>query len=330
MITVWLKFIICAAIIFFAGSKLTKYGDAIGEKTGLCRAWIGIVLLAAVTSLPELANGISAVVIARVPDLAVGDLLGACMMNVFTLALLDIFMWARKKESIFIKAKESNLLSALFGVLLLLMAALGLALSRSYFDFQILSISIYTIAIFATYFLAQKILFSHSQGEETSGEKNYAHLSNFQTYLGFLILALIVIACGSWLPMIGTEIVKVMGWGQTFVAVLFLALATTLPEMTVSISALRIGQVGMAVGNLIGSNVFNVSLLFIVDAFYRSGSIVAVVSSSMIYAALSAALLLAVVYFAMKKKMTNRVPALAMVILYLISLFFLFCSGVVI
>ena len=77
LIMVWLKFFLCALVIFLAGSKLTKYGDAIAHKTGLSHAWVGIVLLAIVTSLPELANGVSAVVIAKVPDLAMGDLLGA-------------------------------------------------------------------------------------------------------------------------------------------------------------------------------------------------------------------------------------------------------------
>ena len=110
MFLVWFKFIICAAVIVLAGSRLTKYGDIIAEKTGMCRAWIGLVLLASITSLPELSNGISAVAIAKIPDLAVGDLLGACMVNMFTLAMLDIFQWARGRKSIFLNPKESNIL----------------------------------------------------------------------------------------------------------------------------------------------------------------------------------------------------------------------------
>lgn len=329
MLMVWLKFIICAVIIFFAGSKLTKYGDAIAEKTGLCRAWIGLVLLAAVTSLPELANGISAAAIAKVPDLAVGDLLGACMINMFVLALLDIFLWARGHKSIFIKPKESNILSSLFGVGLLLFAAFSLALSQYFFDFQIFGISIYTIAIFVIYLLAQKSIYTHSKGEILEGRGNYKHISNFQTYFYFSLCALTVIAAGSWLPFIGNEIVSSMGWGKTFVAILFLGLATTLPEMTVSISALRLGAVGMSIGNLIGSNIFNLAVLFPVDIFYQPGSLLSAVSQNMIYAAISGALLLGIVHLSLKKQIGNRAPSLAILILYLLSLFFLFRAGVV-
>ena len=58
---VWIQFAVCLAIIVVAGTKLAKYGDLIAEKTGLGRVWIGVVLLATITSLPELTPGISSV-----------------------------------------------------------------------------------------------------------------------------------------------------------------------------------------------------------------------------------------------------------------------------
>jgi cation:H+ antiporter len=328
MILVWLKFIICAIVIFFAGSRLTKYGDAIAEKTGLCEVWLGIVLLAVVTSLPELANGISAVAVAGAPDLAVGDILGACMMNMFTLALLDLFFWMRGRPSIFIKPKEGNILTSLYGVRLLVFTAFALVLSRYLFDFSIFGISIYTMVIFAIYVMAQRFLYTHSRGEVKEGIGDYLHISSFQTYFYFFLSGVTVIAAGSWLPFIGSEIVSVMGWGKTFVAILFLALATTLPEMTVSISALRMGAVGMGIGNLVGSNIFNVAIIFIADVFYRPDSLLSDVSPNMIYAALFGALLMGMAYFALKKQITNRVLPLLMVLLYLFSLFFLFHAGI--
>ncbi|MBI5640521.1 MAG: sodium:calcium antiporter, partial [Nitrospirae bacterium] len=68
----WLAFIACTAVIVYSGTKLSKYGDIIAEKTGLGRTWIGVVLMASVTSLPELVTGISSVTYAGVPDIAVG------------------------------------------------------------------------------------------------------------------------------------------------------------------------------------------------------------------------------------------------------------------
>lgn len=76
MALVWIKFIFCTSIIVFAGYKLSIYGDVIAEKTGLGRTWIGIVLMAGVTSLPELITGVTSVTVTHAPDIAVGALVG--------------------------------------------------------------------------------------------------------------------------------------------------------------------------------------------------------------------------------------------------------------
>ncbi len=83
----WLEFSLCAALIAVAGTKLSRYGDIIADKTGLGGAWIGLVLMATVTSLPELVTGVSAVALADAPDIAVGNVLGACIIN------LTIFLY---------------------------------------------------------------------------------------------------------------------------------------------------------------------------------------------------------------------------------------------
>ena len=320
---VWIKFIVCSLVIFFAGHKVAKYGDMIAEKTGLCRAWLGLTLLVAVTSLPELANAVSATT-ANLPELAVGDILGACMINVLTLAMLDIILWFRGRKSIFIKSEKNNILSALFGMGLLSFVAFSLAVTRYFIDFQIFGVSGYTLAIVLIYLVIQKILYSQSQAEKTEEKKHYDQVSSFKTYLGFLLCALIVIIAGGWLPFIGAEIVEIMGWGRTFVAVLFLGFATTLPEATVSLSALRLGSVGMGIGNLLGSNIFNVAILFVADVFYQPGDLLTAVPVSMIFAALFGALLTFIVFLALEKRIKNRIPSLLIVFCYLLSLFLLF------
>ena len=75
---------LCLAVILFAGTKLARYGDAIAEKTGLGRIWIGMVLLAIVTTMPELVTSVSSVLLIEVsgPDLALGTLLGSCLFNI--------------------------------------------------------------------------------------------------------------------------------------------------------------------------------------------------------------------------------------------------------
>ena len=86
---IWLQFALCAAVILIAGSKLSRYGQAISHATGIESSWIGLALLASVTSLPELATGISAVTLAQAPDIAVGDVLGSCVFNLVLLAIVD-------------------------------------------------------------------------------------------------------------------------------------------------------------------------------------------------------------------------------------------------
>jgi cation:H+ antiporter len=73
----------------YVGVKLTVYGDAIADKTGLGGNWIGFLLIGIVTSVPELASGISAVTLAEAPDLAVGAIFGACIFNLSIIVILD-------------------------------------------------------------------------------------------------------------------------------------------------------------------------------------------------------------------------------------------------
>ena len=70
----WSGFLICVALIVVAGVKLCRYGDIIADKTGLGGTWIGLVMVATVTSLPELATGIASVTVAAAPDIAIGDI----------------------------------------------------------------------------------------------------------------------------------------------------------------------------------------------------------------------------------------------------------------
>ena len=91
LIEIWLQFLLCAALIGGAGYQLSRYGDAIAQRTGLSGSWIGVALLATVTSLPELATGISSVAVANAPNLAVGDALGSCVVNLVFLVVIDSF-----------------------------------------------------------------------------------------------------------------------------------------------------------------------------------------------------------------------------------------------
>ncbi|MBW1992062.1 MAG: hypothetical protein JRI59_08105 [Deltaproteobacteria bacterium] len=89
--SVWLQFFICLAVIAYSGTRLSKYGDVLAEKTGLGRSWLGLAGLAVVTSLPELITGSSAVLWVGAPDIAVGDVMGASLINLMIVMVTDLF-----------------------------------------------------------------------------------------------------------------------------------------------------------------------------------------------------------------------------------------------
>jgi len=117
MIT-WLEFLVVTGLILYSGSRLSRFGDMIAEKTGLSRLWLGMVLMAAVTSLPELVTGLNSVIVAGLPDIAAGDILGSYVFNLFLLSILDALS---KKVPLASRAHQGNVLTA--GIFLLLLAA---------------------------------------------------------------------------------------------------------------------------------------------------------------------------------------------------------------
>lgn len=115
---IWFQFLTCATLIGVAGYQLLRYGDVIAQRKSACRAvgW-GLALLATVTSLPELATGISSVTVAKALNLAVGDALGSCVVNLVFLVVIDAFFF--RKEALWPRAGQGHVLAAAFGVLML-------------------------------------------------------------------------------------------------------------------------------------------------------------------------------------------------------------------
>lgn len=272
MLGVWLQFLLCLGLIGFAGVKLTRYGDAIADKTGLGGSWIGLILIASVTSLPELATGVSAVGWAGVPDIALGDILGSCVFNLLILALIDAL---HRERSVYAQAAAGHVLSAGFGIVLIALAGASILLSGEGLQWRIAHVGAYTPLIVLVYAVAVRTVFryeSRQVREYAEAEPDrYPGLGLRQAWLRYLGAAVVVVITGVWLPFVAQDLANVMGWGQGFVGTLFVALATSVPELVVTLSALRIGALDMAVGNLLGSNLFNVLILAVDDLVYLDG-----------------------------------------------------------
>ena len=260
----------CAVIIFAAGKKLSYYGDLLAELTGLGKAWIGLILMAAVTSLPELMVGISASAIVQSADLAVGDILGSCAFNLGILSLMDAFL--PRERPLFGKASRSHALAAALGTILISIAGLGLVLEKDFVVLNFPGLSVLTLL--AGYLIAVRILFHFQKNNPSDPEipsESHQHLTLRQVSLRYALYAAVIIVSALFLPHFADQLSSATGLGKSFVGTLFLAGSTSLPEIAVSLAAVRMGSSDLAIGNLLGSNLFNVLILFLDDIFYSPG-----------------------------------------------------------
>jgi len=287
-------FIICSAFITFSGTQLSKYGNRLAELTGLSKAWIGLILMATVTSLPELITGLSSVIVVKAPDLAVGNIMGSCAFNLLILSVLD----AMVKKPITSMVKPSHLVAGSFSIILLAVAGAAMAMSDKIPD--LLWFSPFTVVLVIVYMLAMRGIFLHekSQPVEQIAEGKEAHSRPNELRQALAIYsmhALIVIAAALFLPWFGENIALKTGISDSFFGTLFLAITTSLPELVISISALRMGALDMAMGNLLGSNVFNIFILAINDLLYANGSLYSAMSDTHLLSVLASILMSAVV-----------------------------------
>lgn len=163
MAVLWVEFIVCSGIIVYCGTNLTRYGDVIAEKTGLGRAWIGLILMAGVTSLPELINGLSSVALAGVPDIAVGDVMGSCVFNLAILALVDLLILAiddifYKKGPLLADVSVSHALTGLTAILMTGIAIVAMTFGREKKTF--LRPGWAAVALFLSYLVNIYLLYS--------------------------------------------------------------------------------------------------------------------------------------------------------------------------
>ena len=292
---IWFKFVLCLAVILLAGTKLTRYGDAIAEKTGLGRIWIGLVLVAAVTSMPELVTGASSAALIGSADLALGTLLGTCCFNLVILAFLDIL---HKHTPVLSQASLRHISSVRWGILLAAIATIGIIFGERFSVLSLGWIGIPSIIILILYLMGIRRIFRYERDIQmplTKATTLRYKDSTVKVYAGFAVMAIVVIAAGIWVSFIGDEIAETTGWGTTFVGSLFLAITTSMPELVVGIAALRLGAVDMAVADILGANMLDIAYIALVDLAYGQKSLLGSASSSHLFTAAVVVLMSALV-----------------------------------
>jgi cation:H+ antiporter len=330
----WLKFAACMALIGMAGVRLSRYGDIIAEKSGLGAGVVGLLLLATVTSLPELVTGIGAVALADVPDIALGNIFGACVMNLAMIVVLDLLY---REQSIYTKAGQGHILSAAFGLFILGFVALNLVFAGYGATLVLGHVGLYSPVVLILYVAAVNVVFRYERRQRAEyvqeRAERYPGVTLHAALVRYAAAAAVVVVAALYLPFAAGDLAARMQWNQSFVGTLFVSLATTLPELTVTIGALRIGAVDLAVGNLLGSNLFNLAILAVDDLFYLPGPLLSAVSPIHLVSALSALMMSALAIAGLLYKPRDRIfgtvgwISLLMIWIYGTNALFLFYFG---
>jgi len=334
MFLIWLQFAVCVALITVAGYRLSIYGSVIAERTGMGNTFAGLVLLATVTSLPELITGISAVTLTNAPDIALGSLLGSCVFNLALLVMLD-FLY--RTESVYTRAHQGHVLSAGFGIVVIGFSGFSVLESNVGVLPTLGHVGAYTPVIFVSYLLAMRTVFRYERDHRAEfveeATQQLPAITLRQASTQYAVAAAVVIVAGAWLPNVGEQMAREMGWQQSFVGTLLIAMATSAPELVVTISALRLGALNMAIGNLLGSNLFNIAIIPIIDVLYLKGPILSDVSKVHAVSAMSAMIMTGIFIIGLFYRARTRLyqtvgwASLMLLTVYLINSYILFIHG---
>jgi len=281
---------VLAALVVFLSIKLAHYVDLIDKKTDLSGAFIGGVILAAVTSLPELFTSISAVLVVEEPNLVLGNILGSNIFNMTFLGVFLIFFVKRFHNSVIGK---SHLTAAVFTLIMfgLMYVAVNLGYDKNFFNISIFSIIIIVIYVLSIRFMA---------GDDASeGGEDNSSLTLKQITVRFIIMAILLVASSIAITYVTDKLATELNLGATLAGAIFLGVATSLPELTSCYALVKKGNFNACVGNVIGSGVFNFFILAIGGSVYQGES---QTKTLVLFGTLCTVLLITTLFLKIRKK----------------------------
>ncbi|HSR88677.1 MAG TPA: hypothetical protein VLL07_06955 [Pontiella sp.] len=275
-------FLAMAALVLLSGIRLSIYGDALGDRTGLGSALIGLVFLAAVTSLPELVVSLTSVIqntdLAKGADLATGNMLGSNVFNLLILALMAL-LFPRRFDPRKLESPHTD--TTVYGLIMLGIFAIAFLTTRmAAMRVPLLGCSWPVLALPVAYGLIirrERRQMEPAQKEHLPSESKLTQLPALHFYSMLGLLCALIIGGGILLSMLGSRMAlppEQGGFGleASLIGTIFLAISTSLPELVISFSSARMGFLDMSVGNVLGSNLFNLLIIFFADIAMRGNS----------------------------------------------------------
>jgi len=240
MIGDWLIFLLSALGIILAGIRLAPYGEALGRHLKIGDGWIGLIFLATLTSIPELTTTVTGASIGA-PNIALGNAFGSNLFNVVIVVVMDVLLLGR--GPFLSKVSPYHTISGGMATLLTLFAVLGIVLNPRV---TILGISPISFLILIAYTVGVFFLF-HAERKKTGGEGERPTLPLVKAAIGFFICGVVIVAAGFFLVRASKAISLSSNLSASFMGAILVAIVTSLPELSTSIGALRIGAYDMII-----------------------------------------------------------------------------------
>jgi cation:H+ antiporter len=271
-----LTFLAAAVIVWSAGTRLTRYLDAIAQKTGLGQAFVGMLLLGTITSLPEVANVVTSSLTDN-PRLGVNNLLGSAAINVLLLAIADAIIGRDAVTSVVVK--PSTLMMGTLCILLLITHAAAVVVGdRLIFGLGIGAIVLCLMSIAALWIAAsyddRARWTIKGKDKEAEPEEQESKASLKTLIVRSAVAALVIFVAGYTLSQTGDALAEQTGVGTGMVGFALIGLATSMPELSSIITALRLRRYEMAFGQVLGTNFINLSLILVADIFFSGDPVI--------------------------------------------------------
>lgn len=319
-------FLVAGGLVFLSASGLARHADAIADATGLGRLWIGTVLLASATSLPEIITDLSAARLGAL-DIGVGDLMGSSLANMLILALMDL---GSPRRHILDQVATDHVLVGTLAVVLTAVAALAI-LVGGFGRWG--AIGIDTLLIGGLYLLGMHAVYARMHvvapaptDQLELGQSRRALLRSgvvgmLRGALGLLIAAPVLVGSAE-------AIAVEAGVSQSFVGTTLVGFTTSFPEVAATIMAVRLGAFDLAVGNVFGSNAFNMCVLLMMDVAHTGDPLLVSVSPVHSRTALLAVLatafgMMGILARVQRRHAVVRIESVAIVLVYLGSVWLL-------
>ncbi len=326
---IWLYFLGSLIILVLAATKLAEYGDALAVRTGIGGLFVGTLLLAAATSLPELLTGVNSMR-QGVASLSAGDIFGSNMLNMFLLGVLDlVFGGVRVLRQVALK----HVFTAGFAIL---MTTLAIFFVVADLDLRVGWVGVESLILIAGYVVGVWLIRREGApaGAAAEAAPDLAGVPSLPAaVIGFVVSAVVLVVISPWMVRSSVGVAEITGLSKGFVGAAMVGVATSLPELVTTIAAIKIGAYDMAVGNLFGSNLFNMAAMGLVDLIYTKGYFIESIDSEFALIGLISVMLmsLALIGNATRNKFRRVVvefDAAAIILVYVIGLYFLYVRGI--